>query len=164
MLIKWYGHILYIYLFIIYELIYFFFILHMGHLFSSCLLALQYFLPKSINWQCNNLHLFLGKIFIKSSDTFLFVLFLLNPHLFANLIQWVSTGNTLSFVVTNKKTFADIIIRPILTEKGNLLSETQNKYVFQVAKNANKVEIKKSIEKTKLIRPDLLEKEDKEQE
>ena len=44
------------------------------------------------------------------------------------------------------KTFADIIIRPILTEKGNLLSETQNKYVFQVAKNANKVEIKKSIE------------------
>ena len=44
------------------------------------------------------------------------------------------------------KTFADIIIRPILTEKGNLLSETQNKYVFQVAKNTNKVEIKKSIE------------------
>ena len=44
------------------------------------------------------------------------------------------------------KTFTDIIIRPILTEKGNLLSETQNKYVFQVAKNANKVEIKNSIE------------------
>ena len=44
------------------------------------------------------------------------------------------------------KTFADIIIRPILTEKGNLLSEMHNKYVFQVAKNANKVEIKKSIE------------------
>ena len=44
------------------------------------------------------------------------------------------------------KTFADIIIRPILTEKGNLLSETQNKYIFQVAKNANKLEIKDSIE------------------
>ena len=44
------------------------------------------------------------------------------------------------------KTFADIIIRPILTEKGNLLSEMHNKYVFQVAKNANKVEIKNSIE------------------
>ena len=44
------------------------------------------------------------------------------------------------------KTFADIIIRPILTEKGNLLTETQNKYVFQVNKDANKVEIKNSIE------------------
>ena len=44
------------------------------------------------------------------------------------------------------KTFADIIIRPILTEKGNMLSEVHNKYVFQVAKDANKVEIKNSIE------------------
>ena len=44
------------------------------------------------------------------------------------------------------KTFTDIIIRPILTEKANVLSETQNKYIFQVAKNANKVEIKNSIE------------------
>lgn len=44
------------------------------------------------------------------------------------------------------KTFADIIIRPILTEKGNMLSEVHNKYVFQVANDANKVEIKNSIE------------------
>ena len=39
-----------------------------------------------------------------------------------------------------------IIIRPILSEKGNLLGETQNKYVFQVEKAANKLEIKKAIE------------------
>ena len=39
-----------------------------------------------------------------------------------------------------------IIIRPILSEKGNLLSESQNKYVFQVEKVANKMEIKKAVE------------------
>ena len=39
-----------------------------------------------------------------------------------------------------------IIIRPILSEKGNMLSETQSKYVFQVEKVANKMEIKKAIE------------------
>ena len=39
-----------------------------------------------------------------------------------------------------------IIIRPILSEKGNLLSENQNKYVFQVEKVANKMEIKKAVE------------------
>ena len=33
-----------------------------------------------------------------------------------------------------------------MTEKSNVLSELQNKYVFQVFKNANKIEIKKSIE------------------
>ena len=44
------------------------------------------------------------------------------------------------------KNFTDIIIRPLLTEKSNILSELQNKYVFQVNKHANKIEIKKSIE------------------
>tara|TARA_B100001123_G_C14509241_1_gene709610 strand:+ start:36 stop:341 length:306 start_codon:yes stop_codon:yes gene_type:complete len=38
------------------------------------------------------------------------------------------------------------VIRPILSEKGNMLSETQNKYVFQVEKNSNKLEIAKAIE------------------
>ena len=41
---------------------------------------------------------------------------------------------------------SSIILRPILSEKGNLLGETQNKYVFQVEKVANKLEIKKAIE------------------
>ena len=44
------------------------------------------------------------------------------------------------------KNFTEVIIRPLLTEKSNVLSELQNKYVFKVFKNANKIEIKKSIE------------------
>ena len=44
------------------------------------------------------------------------------------------------------KNYSEIIIRPILTEKCNLLTESYNKYTFQVALDANKIEIKKSIE------------------
>ena len=40
-----------------------------------------------------------------------------------------------------------IIVGPILTEKGSLLTETQNKYLFKVDKNSNKIEIKRAIEK-----------------
>ena len=44
------------------------------------------------------------------------------------------------------KNFTEVIIRPLLTEKSNVLSELQNKYVFQVFKDANKIDIKRSIE------------------
>ena len=44
------------------------------------------------------------------------------------------------------KNFTEVIIRPLLTEKSNVLSELQNKYVFQVFKNANKIDIRRSIE------------------
>ena len=37
---------------------------------------------------------------------------------------------------------SSIILRPILSEKGTHLGETQNKYVFQVEKQSNKLEIK----------------------
>ena len=40
-----------------------------------------------------------------------------------------------------------IIVGPILTEKGSLLTETQNKYLFKVDKGSNKIEIKRAIEK-----------------
>lgn len=40
-----------------------------------------------------------------------------------------------------------IIIRPIYTEKIARLSENENKYAFEVAKNSNKIEIKAEIEK-----------------
>ena len=43
------------------------------------------------------------------------------------------------------KTFYDIIKRPIITEKSALLAE-KAVYTFEVAKDANKVEIKKAIE------------------
>ena len=40
-----------------------------------------------------------------------------------------------------------IIVGPILTEKGSLLTETQNKYLFKVDKSSNKIQIKSAIEK-----------------
>ena len=41
---------------------------------------------------------------------------------------------------------SSIIIRPILSEKGTMLSETLKKYVFQVERQCNKLEIKGAIE------------------
>ena len=40
----------------------------------------------------------------------------------------------------------DILIRPIVTEKMNLLTEKYNRYGFRVDKRANKHEIKKAVE------------------
>ncbi len=41
-----------------------------------------------------------------------------------------------------------VIVRPlILTEKGEMLKEDQNKYFFQVAMTANKIEVKQAVEK-----------------
>ena len=39
----------------------------------------------------------------------------------------------------------DIIIRPIITEKA-MSGITQKKYVFEVAKNATKIDIKRAVE------------------
>tara|TARA_Y100001970_G_C13902710_1_gene684451 strand:+ start:474 stop:788 length:315 start_codon:yes stop_codon:yes gene_type:complete len=39
-----------------------------------------------------------------------------------------------------------VIISPLLTEKGSLLTESLNKYLFKVEKKSNKIEIKKAIE------------------
>ena len=41
----------------------------------------------------------------------------------------------------------DIIQTVRLTEKATLLAEKENKYVFQVAPHANKIQIKQAIEK-----------------
>lgn len=40
-----------------------------------------------------------------------------------------------------------ILIRPLYTEKIAKLSETENKFAFEVGLSANKIEIKKEIEK-----------------
>lgn len=42
---------------------------------------------------------------------------------------------------------AEIIIRPLITEKSTLLQETQRRYVFEVSRQSTKIEIKKAIEK-----------------
>ena len=41
---------------------------------------------------------------------------------------------------------SDVLIKPILSEKANKLSEKQNRYSFVVDRKANKLEIKKAIE------------------
>ena len=41
----------------------------------------------------------------------------------------------------------DIIISPVISEKSTALSDKQNKYVFKVARRANKIEIRKAVEK-----------------
>ena len=42
---------------------------------------------------------------------------------------------------------SNIILNPVLTEKSNSLTEQFNKYVFKVNRDANKLQIKKAIEK-----------------
>ncbi|MFN2115180.1 MAG: 50S ribosomal protein L23 [Anaerolineae bacterium] len=40
----------------------------------------------------------------------------------------------------------EVLRRPVLTEKTDLLGESNNQYVFEVAKDANKAQIKHAIE------------------
>ncbi|RLA03231.1 MAG: 50S ribosomal protein L23 [Gammaproteobacteria bacterium] len=40
----------------------------------------------------------------------------------------------------------DVIKKVLLTEKGTRLSEEQNQYLFRVAREANKIEIKQAVE------------------
>ncbi|WP_458863208.1 50S ribosomal protein L23 [Acidaminobacterium chupaoyuni] len=43
------------------------------------------------------------------------------------------------------KTAYDVILRPIITEKS-MMGVADKKYVFEVARNSNKVEIRKAVE------------------
>lgn len=40
----------------------------------------------------------------------------------------------------------DVLIRPVITEKSNLLSERLRQYAFEVAQDANKIQIKEAVE------------------
>ena len=40
-----------------------------------------------------------------------------------------------------------IIKKPIITEKATMISETMNRFTFEVIKTANKIEIKNAVEK-----------------
>jgi len=42
--------------------------------------------------------------------------------------------------------YSKVIIRPLLTEKNAVLKEAQNRVVFEVAPDANKIEIKRAVE------------------
>lgn len=48
---------------------------------------------------------------------------------------------------TLEQTPEQIIVRPLLTEKGTAMSDEANKILLQVAMNANKIEIRKAVEK-----------------
>ncbi|MDE2816411.1 MAG: 50S ribosomal protein L23 [Chloroflexota bacterium] len=45
------------------------------------------------------------------------------------------------------KAAQDILIRPLITEKGTLLAD-QNKYLFAVALDATKVDVRRAVEQT----------------
>jgi len=40
----------------------------------------------------------------------------------------------------------EVIRRPVITEKSNVMSSDLNQYVFEVAPNANKIQIKEAVE------------------
>jgi large subunit ribosomal protein L23 len=40
-----------------------------------------------------------------------------------------------------------ILMRPIVTEKAEAAKVNQHKYVFQVARNANKIDVRKAVER-----------------
>ena len=46
----------------------------------------------------------------------------------------------------------NVVIRPLVTEKGTHQSQTRNAYAFQVARKANKTQIKQAIEKIYNVR------------
>jgi large subunit ribosomal protein L23 len=48
----------------------------------------------------------------------------------------------------------EVILSPLLTEKGTLLKEKDNKVLFKVARDANKIEIKKAIEEIFKVKVD----------
>ncbi len=41
----------------------------------------------------------------------------------------------------------DIVVCPVITEKGTALKERDGQYIFKVTKTSNKIEIKRAIEK-----------------
>lgn len=45
-----------------------------------------------------------------------------------------------------------ILVRPLITEKNTLLQEQLNQYAFEVAKDANKIEIARAVEKKFKVR------------
>jgi large subunit ribosomal protein L23 len=41
---------------------------------------------------------------------------------------------------------ADVLVKPVISEKSNKLSEKRNVYAFRVGRKSNKLEIKKAVE------------------
>jgi len=52
------------------------------------------------------------------------------------------------------KSIHSILLAPLLTEKGAMLKEKENKVIFRVARDANKIEIKKAVEEIFKVKVD----------
>ena len=50
----------------------------------------------------------------------------------------------------------EVLIGPMLTEKGTLMKETDNKILLRVARHANKIEIKKAVEEIFKVKVDFV--------
>lgn len=50
-----------------------------------------------------------------------------------------------------------IIRKVLITEKGTVLRETQQQYFFEVARDANKIEIKRAVEKVFNVKVDTVQ-------
>ena len=48
----------------------------------------------------------------------------------------------------------EVLLGPMLTEKGTLMKEMDNKVLFRVARHANKIEIKKAVEEIFKVKVD----------
>jgi large subunit ribosomal protein L23 len=49
--------------------------------------------------------------------------------------------------------FGSVILRPRITEKSTMKAETENVYVFEIAKSANKVTVRKAISDIYKVQP-----------
>ncbi len=52
------------------------------------------------------------------------------------------------------KTLYEVIVSPLLTERGTVIKEKYNKVMFKVARGANKIEIKKAVEEIFKVKVD----------
>jgi large subunit ribosomal protein L23 len=52
------------------------------------------------------------------------------------------------------KNVYDVLVGPLLTEKGATMKEMENKILFRVARHANKIEIKKAVEEIFKVKVD----------
>jgi large subunit ribosomal protein L23 len=52
------------------------------------------------------------------------------------------------------KSLYDVLLSPLLTEKGTAMKEQDNKVIFRVARDANKIEIKKAVEEIFKVKVD----------
>lgn len=54
------------------------------------------------------------------------------------------------------KNLYDVLVGPLLTEKGAGMKEKENKVLFRVSKHANKIEIKKAVEEIFKVKVDFV--------